>query len=195
MSSVSAATTEIQPALVSKALEGDARAIESLFQALMPLLLHQALSVCLRCGIPRDLHEDFAQDVAAHLLEQDMSRIAEWYEHQRGPFLHYVSAVCSNKLIDIIREYRRRPAEPLGNDGDELPSSPSDDPVLASVLFRDCWLRLPDHYRAVLTQRYFDGLSSHEIADMLGCSYLAVDSLAARARRALANLLTEAGDS
>ncbi len=45
--------------------------------------------------------------------------------------------------------------------------------------------RLPAEHRAVLVLRYVDGCSSREIAEALGRSAPAVDSLLARARRGL----------
>lgn len=45
--------------------------------------------------------------------------------------------------------------------------------------------------RAVLYMQYVDGMSSQTIADMLGLSDVAVRQIAARARRALRDHLTD----
>ena len=55
----------------------------------------------------------------------------------------------------------------------------SDDRLLDSLE------RIPAEHRAVLVLRYVDGCSSREIAEAMGRSPQAVDSLLARARRGL----------
>jgi RNA polymerase sigma-70 factor (sigma-E family) len=53
---------------------------------------------------------------------------------------------------------------------------------------------LPPRQRAALVLRYYEDLSEHDTADVLGCSVAAVKSLVARGSEALRTLITE-GDT
>ncbi|HVX43912.1 MAG TPA: SigE family RNA polymerase sigma factor [Mycobacteriales bacterium] len=62
------------------------------------------------------------------------------------------------------------------------------EPVEGAVERNDMWSalrRLPVKQRAVLVLRYYEDLSEHQIADVLGCSRGTVKSHAARGLRAL----------
>ena len=66
------------------------------------------------------------------------------------------------------------------------PATPDEDRVL------DALDRLEADHRAVLMLRYVDGFRTREIAEMIGRNPRAVDSLIARARRALLQAFEEA---
>jgi RNA polymerase sigma-70 factor (sigma-E family) len=57
--------------------------------------------------------------------------------------------------------------------------------IVDRLTLRDLLAGLPPRQRAVLVLRYYEGLSDHEIADLLGCRAVTVRGYAARALAAL----------
>ena len=66
------------------------------------------------------------------------------------------------------------------------------DPSPTSALARTCGVRsatLPARQRAALVLRYYEDLSEHDTAQVLGCSVAAVKSLVARGSETLRDLI------
>jgi DNA-directed RNA polymerase specialized sigma24 family protein len=73
----------------------------------------------------------------------------------------------------------------------ELVQAPATDAVDDRELVRQALARLPARQREVLLLRYFEDLTEAEIAARLGCAPGTVKSSAARALRALRDMLPE----
>lgn len=73
----------------------------------------------------------------------------------------------------------------------ELVQLPSTDAVDDRQLVRQALMRLPVRQREVLLLRYYEDLSEAEIANRLGCAPGTVKSSAARALKALRDMLSE----
>lgn len=104
-----------------------------------------------------------------------------------GTWLHRVAA---NLCVDHLRRRRRL-------SGDDPPEIEDDTPSAAermadadrSAALRGALDELPDRQRAAIVLRHYGEMANPEIAERLGVSVEAVESLLARGRRALARRL------
>ncbi len=127
-----------------------------------------------------------AEDVAQEAMLRLWRIAPDWRPGAAAPgtWLHRVAA---NLCIDRLRRHRRMSPE-------EPPDAPDDAPSAVDRLAardRAAALRaaideLPDRQRAALVMRHFGDMANPEIAARLDVSVEAVESLLARARRALA---------
>lgn len=133
------------------------------------------------------LAEDIAQETFVKAL-RNLHRVDESFNV--GGWLH---TVARNLCYDELRRRRRDPRELAGEASeDQLLQLPAPahafDPVVASEaneLRRELWAvaqRLPEKYRLVLTLRELQGLSYRRIAQVMGLTESAVETLLYRAR-------------
>ena len=102
----------------------------------------------------------------------------------------WLRRVASNLCIDRIRSGRRTDVT------DEVPEQIEEAQQLSGLTSMELGARvdvalraLPERQRLALTLFHFEGLSQIEVGNVLGVSDEAVESLLARARRALKNSL------
>jgi RNA polymerase sigma-70 factor (ECF subfamily) len=110
----------------------------------------------------------------------------------------WLCSIARHKIVDHLRRQGRRPSEVFSdlpeNQLSKLSSSsplPEDVVLHSSTKTRvvEVLTMLPDEYRDVLVARYADGKSVGEVAQIIGKSYKATESLLSRARVAFkANL-------
>jgi RNA polymerase sigma-70 factor (ECF subfamily) len=132
-----------------------------------------------RCG-DADLAEDLAQDtflVAAGAIDDPAELTVAW-----------LMRVARNRLIDVIRRQSRfeTKLQLVGLAADEEDGA---EIVADRLRVRDALRTLKVEYRLVLLLHYVDGLPVVELADEMGRSVAAVESLVRRARRSLARAL------
>lgn len=126
-----------------------------------------------------------AEDVAQECLVKVWTHRAGW-QAGRAKFSTWLYRVVVNRCIDL----RRRPA---GECLDDVPEPASDDPDSVSRIHRaEVYGRLereigtlPEQQRVALTLSYFDDLDNAGIAEVMGNTVSAVESLLKRARQAL----------
>ena len=143
--------------------------------------------VCRFLGCDDDEARDIAQEVFLRVWQsrhrwQPRARVSSW-------LFTIVNNLCRNRRRDL----RRRPVlVPVpGSDAVSAPGPEENDPHaraeerdLAARL-RKALAELPENQRAALLLRKFEGSSYKDIAEILGLSPAAVDSLLTRARRTL----------
>lgn len=97
----------------------------------------------------------------------------------------FVFAIANHKVADFWR--RDKPAT-------ELPETLSTSgPNESSVLLQQALALLPEQSRQVILLRYHMDFSVGEIADIIGRTYKATESLLSRARKQLQDILEEQG--
>lgn len=170
--------------LVRRARQGDEQAFGQLFDHYAPLIYRFFAA-----------HTDDTLD-AEDLTEEVFLKVWKALPgyRQRGlPFTGFLFRVARNALTDHYRRSRRQQA-PLPLEETQVPD-PGADPAqaLAASLerrrIRQVLAQLRGDYRTVLTLRFFSGLSTEQVAALMGKSPGAVRVLQHRALSALRKLL------
>jgi RNA polymerase sigma-70 factor (sigma-E family) len=158
----------------------DAIGFEELAASARPALVRAAQSVTGR-------HEDAEDAVQSSLLKamRAWQRVAG---QERWRQQAYVRQIVVNTCRSGWRKWGSRVA--IG-DMPELSHGPETDAVDNRQLLSQALARLPARQREVLLLRYYEDLSEAEIANRLGCAPGTVKSSAARALRALRDMLPE----
>lgn len=132
-------------------------------------------------------HEDAEDAVQSSMLKamRAWQRVAG---QERWRQQAYVRQIVVNTCRSGWRKWGSRVA--IG-DVPELSHAPETDAVDDRELLREALRRLPARQREVLLLRYYEDLSEAEIAKRLGCAPGTVKSSAARALRALRDMLPE----
>lgn len=175
-------------ALVRRLRAGEEAAFERFFDAYFHPLYRFALA---RLGQEEDLAKEVAQAALCKALEK-----LDTYRGEAALF-SWLCSVCRFEISAHFRRLKRRPPEVELAEEDAavrgvLESLPAllDDPesgLLRRELARRVHLvvdHLPAHYGRILEWKYTDGLPVKEIADRLGISAKAAESLLTRARQA-----------
>lgn len=141
-----------------------------------------------RCG-DRTLAEDLTADVMLRAV-RETTRTGTVVT---GPWL---TTVARNRLVDHWRSAERegRRLRLAFSDARSDEWSDDDAPVEAEAV-NAAMRALPPSYQAVLSLRYLDDLSVAGVADVLGRSVHATESLLVRARRAFRDHYTEQNDA
>jgi RNA polymerase sigma-70 factor (ECF subfamily) len=108
-----------------------------------------------------------------------------------GAMWPWLATIAANICVDMTKKRART----IWLDDDRLDSrrdepwaeGPEDEAARRArvMVIREALTQLPDRYRAVVRMRDYDGWSYREMAEFLGTSVAAVESLLVRARRAL----------
>ena len=164
-------------ALVAAAAQGDAAA----FRTLVDRHLGGVLAVARRMLRDDAEAEDVAQEAMLRLW-----RSADGLEVGPPGLRPWLRRVASNLCVDRMRSGKRLTVT------DEVPEQVEPATQHSQLEAQDTSERveaalraLPDRQRLALTLFHYEGLSQIEVGDMLGISDEAVESLLARARRAL----------
>ena len=170
--------------LVDRLLAGDEAAFEELVDGNLQRIFRFALS---RLGGERDLARDIAQSTIVHAIER-----IDTYRGE-APLFQWLCTVCRSQISEHFRRLERRredslEAVPEGHRTfGEIPSD-GDDPEIAlgrreTMAFVHVTLdTLPEHYRQALVWKYHDNASTQDIAERLGSTTKAVESMLTRAR-------------
>lgn len=126
-----------------------------------------------------------AEDVAQECLVKVWTHRHAWQDG-KAKFSTWLYRVVVNRCIDL----RRRPVNECL---DDVPEPMDDEADSVSRIHRaqvfgrldDAIARLPEQQRLALTLSYFDDLGNAEVAEILGTTVSAVESLLKRARQAL----------
>ncbi|MER3486801.1 MAG: RNA polymerase subunit sigma-24 [Chloroflexota bacterium] len=157
--------------LIARASEGDARALEILYDRYARVVYSFALRIV---GDP-SLAEELLQEVFFRAWQQGGA-----FRASRGSFITWLLSITHNLAIDELRKRRRRPQRADNNTTEEaeqlLPEMPDEsqdveeEVWLASLRDRiaDALAALPPTQREAIELAYFQGLTQREIAEHLG---------------------------
>ena len=173
-------SNETETDAIKTATSDDAIGFEELAASARPTLLRAAHSVTGR-------HEDAEDAVQSSLLKamRAWQRVAN---QERWRQQAYVRQIVVNTCRSGWRKWGSRVA--IG-DVPETVNAPETDTIDDRELLRQALARLPARQREVLMLRYYEDLTEAEIAKRLGCAPGTVKSSAARALRALRDMLPE----
>jgi RNA polymerase sigma-70 factor (ECF subfamily) len=133
-----------------------------------------------------------AEDVTQEAFVKAWQKRHDWQEG-RAKFSTWLYRVIVNACIDQLRGPRGENLEDVPEPRDEGEDAVSSIHRQQVVLQLDKALaRLPAPQRAAITLSYHEGLSNKEIAEVMGTSLFAVESLLKRGRQRLRELLKRA---
>ena len=131
---------------------------------------------------------------AEDAVHQSFVKLAEQVERlPDGPgqrMRNLAVTVAERKAIDLWRRRQRHPQVDL----DEVPLSYSQ-PLPSDGTLADAMANLPPRDREVLVLKYYNGYSAREIAGFLSATPDAVTQTLHRARKKLAEILDERGET
>jgi len=169
-------------ALLIAFANGDGQAARFLTARLLPRVLAQATRMM---GNATEA-EDVAQDAMMRLWKV----AADWRQNE-AQVSTWLYRVTANLCTDRLR--KRRGAVSLDQVAEPLDDSPS---VRAQMQTRarmmalsDALAQLPERQAQAVSLRHLEGLSNPDIAQIMDISVRSVESLTARGKRALADLM------
>lgn len=178
-----ARNTEDDAALLARYARGDAAAARVLTARLVPRVHAQAF----RMLADRGEAEDVAQEAMMRLW-----RIAPEWREGEAKVTTWLYRVVANLCTDRLRK-RSKGDVALDAVAEPLDPAPSVEAKLQlearSRALNRALADLPERQRLAVMMRHFEGASNPEIANRLDISTEAVESLTARAKRALAAAL------
>jgi RNA polymerase sigma-70 factor, ECF subfamily len=169
-------------ALMGRIAAGDAAS----FRVLASLYSARLFAYCKRLTGSASIAEDLVQEVFLRVWTR-----ANSYE-PRAKLSTYLFHIAHNLAIDELRKAKSRGSEV----DEELPGSERNPErsllrKQASLRLEEALLLLAERQRAALLLKYSDHLSQAEVAEVLGLSEEATESLLARARKTLRALMNE----
>lgn len=168
-------------ALLARYGAGDPLAARAVADRFLPL----ALRFAARLLPDRTEAEDVAQEAMIRLY-----RAAPGWRDQGARVTTWLYRVVANLVTDRLR---RRPALPLDQAMEVAAPLPAPEDRMTDAVraerLQAALQGLPERQRMALVLRHIEGLSNPEIADILDVGVEAVESLTARAKRALAETL------
>ncbi len=168
---------------VDRALHGDAAAWEDLYVRLRPRLFAMSL---------RQLgNRDDAEDAVAETMLRAV-RAANTFRWKSAGFDAWIFRICRNVLIDMLRARNRR-AVLTPDEGPPTTDTVAEGVVLADehAAVRQALDRLPADDRELLELRVIAGLSSDEVAYVLGKRPGAIRTAQSRALARMRTYLAE----
>ena len=182
--------TRPEAELVRRAASGDREAVARVFAEIRPAVLQYCLARLGRMHGTYGTAEDVAQDVCLTVL-----RVLPRFRDQGRPFAAFVYGIAARKISEARRSASRRPQVPLESlSARPDPAGGPEELVLGAELserLRRMLERLSPAQREVIALRVADGLSSDQVAAILGISGAGVRVAQHRALRKLRTLAGE----
>lgn len=154
--------------LIGFAAEGEARALETLYDRYSRIVFGYAL----RMLGDRQLAEELLQEVFFRAWQQGGN-----YSSARGTFVTWLLSIAHNMAIDELRKRRRRPQKADSDEPESILAAVADS---GTGVEDEVWLgalreivaqalkELPAPQREAIELAYFRGLTQREIAEQLG---------------------------
>jgi RNA polymerase sigma-70 factor (ECF subfamily) len=156
--------------LIGRAAQGDARALEVLYDRYSSVVF----SFALRIVGERPLAEEILQEAYFRAWQQGGN-----FSAGRGAFITWLLSITHNLAIDEIRRRRRRPQKADSEEPEQVLAAVPDTGAGADVE-DEVWLgtlrdtisvalaELPPAQREAIEMAYFQGMTQREIAEALG---------------------------
>ena len=154
--------------LISRVADGDARALEVLYDRYSRVVYSFALRIV---GDPQ-IAEELLQEVFFRTWQQGGA-----FRENRGAFVTWLLSITHNMAIDEVRKRRRRPQKADSEEPETVLAGVADtrqdveDEVWISSLratIEGALTQLPAAQRDAIELAYFQGLTQREIAERLG---------------------------
>jgi RNA polymerase sigma-70 factor (sigma-E family) len=132
------------------------------------------------------------RDLAEDMVQEAFVRVAGRFRHLRMPdsFDAYVRRTIVNLFTSQLRRTKLERAYVARHGADPSPASDPGDPAARDELWRALHT-LPERQRAAIVLRFYEDLSEHQSAEILGCSTGALNQLVVRGMAALRTQIGE----
>ncbi|MCI5049357.1 MAG: sigma-70 family RNA polymerase sigma factor [Rickettsiales bacterium] len=132
------------------------------------------------------LHAEDAEDVVQEAFMKIWSGKARWKAKKKARFTTWFYRILYNQAVDLLRKRNRSVSELKDDIPDEGPTA-EDEQIdkQRQMALRSVLKELPERQRIAVNLFYFEDLSQKQIADMMGISVKALESLLSRARTQL----------
>ncbi|EBA12486.1 RNA polymerase sigma factor [Roseobacter sp. CCS2] len=168
-------------ALLVAYANGDGQAARSLTARLLPRVLAQATRML---GNQTEA-EDVAQDAMMRLW-----KIAPDWRHGEAQVSTWLYRVVANLCTDRLRKRRGVSLDQVAEPLDAAPSVTAQMQTQARMTaLSDALAQLPERQAQAVSLRHLEGLANPEIAQIMDISVRSVESLTARGKRALADIM------
>ena len=165
---------EEDSAIVERAQNGDKEAYRSLFERYNRRVYAVALGVVKNPEDAGDVVQDAFVKVHKHIGKfEGSSSFYTWlYRITMNLSIDHVRKTSKRRHIDYDDQVRRDPSQ-IEGDGTLLPTTSDANPARNALrkelgeAIQDALQELPEHHRAVIVLREFEGLSYEEIAEIL----------------------------
>ena len=170
-----------EAALLDRLAMGDQEA----FRVLVERNIDRMFALALRILGNRDDAEDVVQDTFLKVW----SRRAE-YQQGRAKFSTWLYRVVTNRCIDLRRRPRTEDVDTVPEPADAAPDAVCtlQQSEVAGML-DEAMNSLPEQQRVAVILSYHDDMSNAEIAEIMGTTVMAVESLLKRGRQQLKKVL------
>ena len=168
-------------ALLLAYAQGDMDAARVLTARVLPRILAQAT----RMLSDQAEAEDVSQDALMRLW-----KIAPDWRQDEAQVTTWLYRVTANLCTDRLRKRRNVPLDEIAEPADLQRSAPGQiqDKARYSAL-SDALAQMPERQAQAVSLRHLEGLSNPEIAEVMDISLRSVESLTARGKRALTDIL------
>ena len=167
-------------------MAGDVSAFRSIVEETGPRLLRLAARLL---GSPTD-----AEDVLQEAYVKAYGALRAGRFDQKSRVDTWLYRIVVNSAMDALRGRSRRRTAPNELRDIALAGAPSAEARVALAELDDWLAALPAEQRTAVTLKALEGMTSPEIADMMGSTEGAVEQLLVRARAALRRRRTEEGE-
>lgn len=168
-------------ALLLAYAQGDMDAAAVLTTRVLPRVLGQATRML------SDQAE--AEDVAQEALMR-LWKIAPDWRQDEAKISTWLFRVTANLCTDRLRKRRSVPLDEIAEPADPQPSAPARIQAKSRLTaLSDALAQMPERQAQAVSLRHLEGLSNPEIAEIMDISLRSVESLTARGKRALTDIL------
>lgn len=142
------------------------------------------------------LNSSDAEDVVQDAFEKLWSGKAKWQSHKKAKFTTWFYRILHNQSIDILRSRSRTHVELI----DDIPSGEVSAEISlmeqqVQKRLRENLIELPDAQRMAVMLFYYEELPQKQMAQIMGISVKALESLLSRARATLKERMASYGSS
>lgn len=123
--------------------------------------------------LTKELLEDICQEVFAHLLDDQRKRLKQYTEQEGGSFAKWIAIVAGNIAKNYIRKKGydsltwQKSKISIGEDFEPSAPGRQESNILENISFNELMQEIP-FFDRVIIKLYQYGLSSEEIADIVG---------------------------
>lgn len=168
--------------IIQAILRGDKASERKLFDA----YANKVYGICRRYSVDDHQAKDFLQECFIKLFDK-----LHKFDAEKGVFDAWMSRVCTNEVLGILRKGKKHKINLVGDDIPEQVLEVEDFDQISNVELVEAIQKLPPGYKDVLNLFVFEKWSHKDIAHMLNINEASSRSQYARAKKLLKKILIQ----